>query len=172
MNQKVILVVCGGNIHRSPIAEFCLNRSLKEKGLDKRMIVLSRGVQGAFGIKSPIRKKLKDYPLEWSLSIPILEELGIDISNHSVIPIEDRIMEEASLVLVMDSKILNTMANWFPLHRHKLHLFRELEGAKMDVPDCFGSSESKMYECVITMIENVSKGSLETLLQLVGIQPQ
>ena len=45
MEKKTVLVVCNGNIHRSVIAEICLNQELEveNSGMDIRCI--SRGIK-------------------------------------------------------------------------------------------------------------------------------
>jgi protein-tyrosine-phosphatase len=53
MDLKTVLVVCNGNIHRSVIAEFCLNKALEEMNLSKRLIAISRGLQGTLGTALP-----------------------------------------------------------------------------------------------------------------------
>lgn len=44
ITRKLILVVCSGNMQRSVIAEQCINKVLKKRGLDDRYFVISRGI--------------------------------------------------------------------------------------------------------------------------------
>ena len=168
MRRKIILVVCNGNIHRSVIAEYCLNRGLKKKGLSDKFIVVSRGLQGTLGTKIPQGNNLRDYPLEWTLNSPILSELNIDISKHCTTQIDVSIVEKASLILAMDCGVLmdrtNSLAKQFPKHAYKMRLFRELEGRPIDVLDCFGSSDVALYRQVIELINVISEKYIDVLL--------
>lgn len=166
--MKLVLVVCNGNIHRSVIAEYCLNRELKKKGLNDKFIVVSSGLQGTFGTKIPQGKNLCDYPLEWRLSSPILSELNIDISKHCTTQIDVFIVEKASLILAMDCGVLidktNSLVKQFPKHAYKMRLFRELEGNPIDIPDCFGSSDVVLHRRVIKLINVISEKYIDVLL--------
>jgi len=155
MDLKTVLVVCNGNIHRSVIAEFCLNKALEEMNLSKRLIAISRGLQGTLGTALPRGRNLCDYPLEWSLSSPVLDEIGIDISSHCVTLIDISVVEKASLILAMDRAVLvgksNSLFRQFSKYSYKMRLFRELEGRPEDVPDCFGSSDATLHRHVIRL---------------------
>lgn len=150
--KKLIVFVCNGNIHRSVVAEICLKQELKKRRLDNKFIVISMGLQGSAGTNFPKYKNLSEYPKEWKIQKPILEELGIDISEHSSKPIDRKIVEKASLILAMDRKVLidlpNSLTKQFPEHRDKIKLFMELERKMEDVPDCFGSSDVKLHHYV------------------------
>lgn len=168
MEQKVILVVCNGNIYRSPIAEYCLNRMFQKKGLSKEIFAVSRGLQGAFGTPSPRGRNLRDYPFEWSIAEPILAELGIDISAHEVTPIDLDIIKRAALIFAMERGVLtdrtNSLFRQFPQHVWKMRLFRELEGKPADVPDCYGSTDPTIHREVIELINNIIEEHVGSLL--------
>lgn len=173
MDQKVILIVCDGNIHRSVIAECCLNRALEVKGLNDKFVVVSRGLQGTLGTIAPKGKNLCDYPLEWSFSAPVLSKLNIDISVHCTTPVDISIIKKASLVLAMDRSTLidklNSLINQFPQHAYKMRLFRELEGKPEDVPDCAGSSDPALHRRVIELVSLISEKYIDILLAYVQL---
>lgn len=165
---KIILVACNGNIHRSVIAEHCINQVLKKNRIEKEFVVVSRGLQGTMGTAPPTGKNLKDYPVEWSISYPILQELGIDISDAQSTPVDSSIVEKALLILAMDRCVLidrfNSLIKRFPEHGYKMRLFRELEGKVEDVPDCGGSVDPELHRKVIELIYSVSTERFDTLL--------
>lgn len=172
--KKLILIVCNGNIHRSVIAEQCINRALRQNGLELRYTAVSRGLQGTGGTESPGNKNLRDYPLEWSLTKPILDELGITLPSDKVAtPITVRIVEEAILILAMDRSVLltrsNSLVQQFPLSGFKMRLFCELDGRTNDVPDCFGWHEVDRYRRVISEIHTIASGRIQLLLALAEI---
>lgn len=162
---KIILVVCSGNIERSVVAECCINRVLKEKGLDKEYVAVSRGLQEA---SPPVGKNLKDYEDEWSASSPILQEIGIDISNARSMSVDLSIVKKASLILAMDKGVLiekpNSLAKQFSEHGCKMRLFTELAGKIGDVEDPYGHKDQETHRRVIELICSVSTERLDALL--------
>lgn len=155
--SETILIICNGNIHRSVVAEHCINKAFKEKGIDNELVAVSRGLQGTMETKPPTGKNLKDYSIKWSISGVILQELGIDISDAQSTPVDLLIVERALFILVMDRGVLidrpNSMAKQFPKYGYKMRLFRELEGRTEDVKDCGDSDDPKLHREVIELIQ-------------------
>lgn len=173
MDKKLIVMVCNGNIHRSVIAEHCFNRVLELKGLSGKFIIISRGLQGTLGTIIPKGKNLCEYPLEWSLSGPILLELNINISTHRTTPVDASIIKKASFILAMDRGVLidrpNSLIKQFPQYAYKMRLFRELEGNPIDVPDCFESSDRGLHRQVVELISVMSERYIDVLLLYVQL---
>jgi uncharacterized repeat protein (TIGR04076 family) len=172
MGEKVVLVVCNGNIHRSVIAEYCLKQALATRNLGEKLIVTSRGVQGTCGTNKLEYHNLRDYPQEWALSGPVLEELGIDISEDRGTPISLADVERAAVILAMDHKVLsdlpNSLLRQFSTYRDRMHLFLELEGRYEDVPDCYGLDNGELHRQTIELIHRVANANVDTLLKWVG----
>ena len=82
-----ILVVCVGNICRSPMAEALLKSALRGQ---EGITVESAGL-GALG-----GQPASDY------SIELMEERGVDIKDHRARQIHPDMVREADLVLVME----------------------------------------------------------------------
>ena len=83
-----ILVVCVGNICRSPMAEALLKRELRE--------------QKGFTVESAGLGALVGHPAS-EFSIELMDELGVDISAHRARQIHPDMVREADLVLVMEA---------------------------------------------------------------------
>ena len=174
MVLQTVLVVCNGNIHRSVIAEICINQKLKKSGLENSIQCISRGLQGTSGTPLPVGKNLKDYPKEWSLTKPILDRLGIEIlESQQSTPVDQCTISRAGLILAMDRGVLldrdNSLVRQFPEHAFRMRLFRELEGVADNVPDCFGSDDPDLYELVICSIHRIAVEGLSTLINLVQL---
>lgn len=146
--NKLIVFVCHGNIHRSVVAERALRQLLRETGINK-IKVISRGLLGTAGTKPPKHKCLAGYPDEWSITGPILQELGIDVSGHKAKPIDKKTLENATAVFAMDRKVLfdlpYSLTRQFPEHKIKYHLFSEIIGEEEDIPDCDGSADVELH---------------------------
>lgn len=172
--KKLILVICKGNIHRSVIAALCIEKVLKGLGLESEYEVMSRGLQGSAGTDLPHFSNLRFYPTEWSLTAPILEEIGIEIPpNQVAIPITEGIANDASLILAMDQEVLcslpHSLINQFPHFGFKMRLFKELSGSTDNIVDCAGKTEIQVYRDTILAINSIVQNNITHLLKLVKI---
>ncbi|MES3025505.1 MAG: low molecular weight protein-tyrosine-phosphatase [Pseudomonadota bacterium] len=110
-----ILVVCIGNICRSPMAEGLLKRALPQKR------IYSAGLGALIGKPAdPIARQL-------------MVEDGVDIGEHRAQQISTALVARAELVLVMDLEQKRHVETMYPIARGKV--FRLCEASRQDVPD-------------------------------------
>ena len=121
--MKHILVVCTGNICRSPTGEYLLKKELGE-GFD----VMSAGL-GA----------LVDHPAH-ELSQKIALEHGVDMSAHRARQINLDILKWADLILVMENGHKMDLLHRYPWLEGKV--FRYGEPQRVDVPDPYRRPEN------------------------------
>jgi protein-tyrosine phosphatase len=121
-----IMMVCAGNICRSPFAEFYLRKKLEEKGSDAE--VFSRGLLMMQGKKVP----------EKGLKVGL--EFGVDMSEHRSHALLAPDMDRAGLVLVMEPDQRTHLMQKRPEHVGKVMLLSQPCGAKT-VDDPMGRSE-------------------------------
>jgi protein-tyrosine phosphatase len=121
--MKHILVVCTGNICRSPTGEYCL-----KKALGPDFEVMSAGL-GA----------LVDHPAH-ELSQKIALEHGIDMSAHRARQINLDILKWADLILVMENGHKMDLLHRYPWLEGKV--FRYGEPQRVDVPDPYRRPEN------------------------------
>lgn len=169
--MKLILVVCKGNIHRSVIAEVCILKNLQELGLENKFRVVSRGLQGSCQTAMPKFPNMRNYPLEWGNTEPILRDLEIEIPETQIAtPIDKSIAREASLILAMDQQVLcgfdNCLVKQFPELGFKMRLFSEMAGDVCDMPDCAGKTDTEMYRQVNLAIHLIAKTGIRRICQL------
>ncbi|GAC1374201.1 MAG: low molecular weight protein-tyrosine-phosphatase [Aquirhabdus sp.] len=86
MSFQNILVVCIGNICRSPMAEALLKQTYPDKNIS------SAGIEGLVG-----------YPAD-PLAIECMSEVGIDISAHVARRLDSATLVQADLVFVMTAQ--------------------------------------------------------------------
>jgi protein-tyrosine phosphatase len=108
-----ILVVCTGNICRSPIAEGFLRQALEGRRIDG-VKVESAGVSGLDG--SPAVHE----------AVSALAERGVDISSHLARTLTRPMAESADLVLAMASDHRDAMARLAPAAADRTFTLREL----------------------------------------------
>lgn len=110
-----ILVICIGNICRSPIAEGLLKHALPEKK------VYSAGIGAMIG-----------YPAD-PFSIQLMQEQGIDISAHRAQSLTSWMVSEADIILTMDLDQKRFIEQKYSTSKGKV--FRLGEFGKYDIPD-------------------------------------
>jgi len=165
MEKKTVLVVCNGNIHRSVIAEICLNQELEveNSGMDIRCI--SRGIE----MRSE-KRNMMNFPEEWALTKPVLEKLGITVSpNRKAQQIDLSSVEKASVILAMDRRVLRILWEKFPSHTFKMRLFSELVGKCEDIVDCKGKLEPEAHQQANFRIKEIAVNGISFLRKLVDL---
>lgn len=117
-----ILVVCTGNLHRSPIAAAYLKKLLGERGLGKWQVASAGTWAAAVAVSD---ESVKD-----------AQALGLDVKGHVARMVDDRIMSGSDLVVVMERGHKEALNAEFPEYRQRTYMLSELAGgAPFDVPD-------------------------------------
>ncbi|MDG3088242.1 low molecular weight phosphotyrosine protein phosphatase [Vibrio hannami] len=104
-----ILVICTGNICRSPYAEKKLKQLLPGK------MITSAGV-------ATTKSKLDNAPAD-AEAIAVANEFDIDISQHRAKQVTQSLIDEYDLILAMERNQLDLLCEDFPTARHKGFLF-------------------------------------------------
>ncbi|HEX9382187.1 MAG TPA: hypothetical protein VF908_02230 [Gemmatimonadaceae bacterium] len=103
-----ILVVCHGNLCRSPYLQAVLKRSLPEA------VVTSAGFVGS-GRAVP------------QISVALSAQRGLDLSRYRSQPITQSKVSEADLVIVMDAEQARQVARMFRVKRERIVIAGDLE---------------------------------------------
>ena len=114
-----ILVVCVGNICRSPMAEALLQHALR--GHDE------------FTVESAGLGALVGHPAS-EHSVALMDELGLDISAHRARQIHPDMVSAADLVLVMEAGHKRAIDDADPTARGKVHRLGEWQDRDIDDP--------------------------------------
>lgn len=131
-----ILIVCVGNICRSPMAEFLLRDQLACPDI----CVASAGLGALVG-----------HPPDHHATA-LLRERGIDASAHRARQLERVMLRDADLVLVMERSHLRAVTRMAPEASGKLFLLRHWVGAD-DVPDPYRQTR-QVFEHACALIEH------------------
>jgi len=113
------LVVCVGNICRSPMAEALLRRELRE--------------QIEFTVESAGLGALVGHPAS-EHSVDLMAEMGEDITMHRARQIHPDMVRDADLVLVMETGHKRAIDDADPTARGKVHRLGEWQGIDIDDP--------------------------------------
>ena len=153
MYKHKILVVCLGNICRSPIAEGLFQKIIEEK--DLQWVIDSAGTSGWHNGEGPDER-----------SIRVCKNNGIDISKQvSRKVIEDDFID-FDLILAMDDKNLKVMQELAPLEmRHKLHRMMDFLPQRSNeiVPDPYYDNR---FQEVFELLQEVIEGSISKIESL------
>ena len=128
-----VLVVCIGNICRSPMAEGLIRQALPE------LQVSSAGLAALVGYGAD------------PIAVEIMAGAGIDISTHRARMLTEEIARDADLILVMDDTQRMHVAMQFPFATEKVYKLGE--ASRQDIPDPY-RQDSEMFRTVFSMIES------------------
>ena len=149
-----VLMVCMGNICRSPTAEAVLRHKLQQRGLHERVEVDSAGTHGWHEGAPPDHRSQARARLR-----------GYDLSTIRSRPVVRGDFERFDLVLAMDTENLAWLEEACP-SEHLPKLGRLLEYAPnpqgLDVPDPYYGSSSD-FDRVLDLVEHACEGLVSRL---------
>lgn len=131
-----ILVLCIGNICRSPLAEIALRQKAVAAGL--QLDIDSAGISAMTG-----------YPAD-EKSIIIGNANNLDLSNHEAKQLSDELIRWADIILVMTQNQKQAVHKEFAISRGKVFLLCESTGD--DIPDPY-QQEKTAFDHAWTLIE-------------------
>lgn len=115
-----VLIVCVGNICRSPMAEFLLRNMVSENTSD--MTVSSAGLGALVG-----------HPADENV-LDIMTEKTIDISSHRARQLDERMVRENELILVMEYWQQKEIEQRFPFSKGRVHLLGKWNDYEIEDP--------------------------------------
>jgi protein-tyrosine-phosphatase len=156
-----ILVVCTGNICRSPMGAALLRHALAAQPEPLRSLkVISAGIASRNG--EPVSAH----------SVTALRKVGVSVGGHVSQPVTQELLDRSILVLCMTEshrEMIERTADPVP---PRVHLFREFmgEGVDREIPDPYGlqlpayeASRDEMVAAIPSMIAHLSKLPREVL---------
>lgn len=167
MNQHLIVVVCRGNIGRSPFAEMIIDQELHKRNLLQSVRVSSRGVQGTVADPEPVSfPNITYYEDMYKDSKPTLDKFAVDLSAHVSKTIQKSDAAQATLLLAMDNKTQNALLELFPNEAQKVHLLSELVGDSHDILDPEEVSGMGPRREIFTEIHDTLTNGFPELMQM------
>lgn len=155
MSQIKVLFVCMGNICRSPTAEGVFNKLLEDKQVSDRFLIDSAGTH-AYHVGNGADNRAQQ----------TAKQRGVDLSTIRARQVSSEDFEYFDHILAMDTDNLHILKNDCPIeHHHKIKLFLDFaaDQDERDVPDPYYGGQNG-FEHVFDLVEDASKGFLETVL--------
>lgn len=152
--KRKVLLVCMGNICRSPIAEGVLCKALEHNGIGECVDVDSAGTHGYHAGEAPDPR-----------AIAVAGRRGYDIKALRARKVRRDDFAVFDLVLAMDRENLaNLLDICPPVYQSRVKLFLSYAlGMEIDeVPDPYYGGEAG-FEAVIEMAENAARGLADAL---------
>ncbi len=131
-----ILIVCVGNICRSPLAEGLFKQYIASQNLPAQ--VSSAGIAACQGQSA--------HPISQQLML----EKGIDISDHRARQLTTDLVRSAELILVMENDQLQFIRQKFPFSQGRVHLLGKW--SHFEIPDPIYRTSSE-FDAVLKLIE-------------------
>ncbi len=131
---QAILVVCKGNICRSPLAEAYLKHQVKKSGLS--IEVFSAGLETSFGKPA--------HPLAQVVGT----QGGLILNQHATQPLHKEQVNRADIILVMEWRQRNRIIKLYPQARSKVFLLRQFyDQSVREVADPYSGTLEDFQTC-------------------------
>lgn len=140
-----MLVLCVGNICRSPMAEGLLKAAVAK--IPNEISVSSAGIAAVVG--SPAHEEAQSLMLKQ----------GIDISDHRARQLDDDIISSADIVWVMEEKQKRYIGFQYPHSRGKVFLLGQCDG--FEIPDPYHQEIS--YQHAFELIQKGMSGWIKKI---------
>jgi protein-tyrosine-phosphatase len=128
-----ILIVCHGNIIRSPFAARLIAQTLRSRA---RVSIASAGLEAVPG-KPP-----------HSTALEVATSRGVDLTGHTASPLTAEIVAASDAIFVMEADHLITMRKRFPAARAKTFLLTCLAAdTPLEIQDPFAGDEPQFRAC-------------------------
>ena len=137
MKTKNILIICQANYCRSPVAEYILKHTLKN-----RYMIESAGLNPLLSGGMDIRSK------------NFLDSLNIEHQYHNPKRVDKTTANNASFIFAMDTKILQELNLRFPQAKPKIKIFNFLNPL-LKITDPYKMDETE-YNLIMSNIFSLS----------------
>jgi len=145
--MKRILMVCAGNVCRSPAAQVLLSRELPGCTIESAGIVAIDGMA-----IDPVMNE-------------VLTARGFDLSGHRARRVDDRACRWADLIRVMEVAHRHAIERTYPMTRGRV--YRLTERYQADIPDPYRGSRH-VYDYAMRLIEH---GVVDWAARIARLEP-
>ena len=131
-----VLIVCVGNVCRSPMAEVLLQNRLADQY--KNIQIASAGLGALAGHGADVTAQY------------LMNKMDIDLSEHKAQQLNTQLISEYDLILVMEKGHINAVHNIAPSSKGKVHLLGKW--SDFEIPDPYKQPQRE-FELALELIE-------------------
>lgn len=150
--MKSVLVVCTGNLCRSPMAAALLRQRLADLDLANQVRVESAGVWARPGLPAA------------GIARSLLLERHVALEEHLSRPVTEAMLAAADLVIVMEEAHRRSLFHLSPRHLRKVFLLTELSGSYGDVEDPAAGTREEHVQ-TMALIEKLLDAGMPQILK-------
>lgn len=154
--MKNVLIVCTGNVCRSPMAKALIRKEIEDRGLDSDIAVDSAGTYA-----------MVEHPASRG-SVSAMAQRDLDISEHRAKQLTTDLVNQADVILVMEERHRRSIFVTWPRAVMKTLLLSELSGDHAGIDDPYGG-EQWQYNQAAEIIEGYVQRGMSTLLKRLGV---
>ena len=122
-----VLVICYGNIYRSPFVENYIKNNLQSRNIEIR----SAGTYPKKGRSSPEKH------------IQMSREFGVDLSEHMSEIADEKLLKWADIIIIMDRHNWDELGKFGEYVQNKIVWLGSLSGDYIEIKDPYGRSENQ-----------------------------
>ena len=138
--SESVLIVCVGNICRSPMGEYLLRQMIKDRG--GLTSVSSAGIGALIGHRAD------------ELAVEVMSENGVDITAHRARQLDEYMVKNNELILVMEQWQQKEIERLYPFSHGRVHLLGKWD--ESEISDPYKMSKTHFVEAC----ENINKSCL------------
>lgn len=148
-----ILFVCTANICRSPMAAGIFSKIIEDQGESEQWNVESAGTWGLDSEPASIGSQT------------VMNEMGIDISNHRSRRVDYDLLESFDLILTMESGHKEALRVEFPELSDRVFILSEMINVEEDITDPIGGPIEE-YKACADLIEHYILNGFPEIINL------
>ena len=157
--MKNVLVVCTGNVCRSPMVKALIRKEIADRGLTPDVTIDSAGTYA-----------MVDHPASGG-SINAMAQRGLDISGHRAKQLTAELVNKADVILVMEERHRRSIFVTWPRAIMKTLLLSELSGGHEGIDDPYGGEQWE-YDQTAEIIEGYVQRGMPALLKRLDVAPE
>ena len=151
-----IVMICTGNVCRSPFAEKLLQHHLNKIEACADWVVSSAGTNIDAQVKASYG------------SVVMAAERGLDLDAHVAQAVSAEIIQNADLLLCMTHKHKQALQQAYGTHADKVYLLSEMVGVECDVADPF-EEPLEAYRVMAEEVEQLIEQGLPKIIDLASL---
>lgn len=146
--MKKIMFVCTGNVCRSPMAHYYMQKRVNELGLENDFLISSCGTQAI------------DLEKATTNAILSMEQYGVDLTNHRATNMIRTDIETYDMIVCLTIQHKQSILYHYPKLEGKVKTLKEFcsgEEKYLDIDDPWGFNQQVYQNCAAEIVQYVDK---------------